>query len=139
MAKHWLIRLRTILRSILGDWVWTEASTYCFRTCFVQPGLIIMVEKDNQVQPVTGGYYWFPSHVLRSVTWTVLTCHELGCDADVGHLDLWTLVLDQLAQAWQRDARLLKKRLMNHLGPITDLAAVLIILRAAPNYMLFTI
>jgi hypothetical protein len=32
----------------------------------------------------------------------------------VGHLDLWTLVIDRLAQAWRKDGRLLKKRLWNH-------------------------
>jgi hypothetical protein len=73
-----------------------------------------MLEKDNQLQSITGGYYWFPVPDAPSLTWTVLTCHELGCDADVGHPRRWPLVLDRLAQAWQRDARLLKKRLRDH-------------------------
>lgn len=63
---------------------------------------------------LTGGYYWFPFPDIDSVTWQVLPCHELGCDADVGHVDLWALVIDRLATAWQRDGRVLKKRLKNN-------------------------
>ena len=63
---------------------------------------------------MTGGYYWFPSPDTNSVIWQVLTCHELGCDADVGHVDLWTRVLDRLATTWRRDGRVLKKYLKNN-------------------------
>jgi|SRR6516225_4060885 hypothetical protein len=63
---------------------------------------------------LAGGYYWFPSPNADSVSWQVLTCHELGCDADVGHVDLWTLVIDRLATAWRRDGRVLKKHLNNN-------------------------
>jgi hypothetical protein len=63
---------------------------------------------------LTGGYYWFPTPVNASVTWQVLTCHELGCDADVGHVDRWTLVLDRLASAWRRDERSIRKSLKNN-------------------------
>jgi hypothetical protein len=62
---------------------------------------------------LTGGYYWFPTSVSGSMTWQVLTCHELGCDADVGHVDLWTHVIDHIATAWHRDRRLIKKYLKN--------------------------
>jgi hypothetical protein len=48
------------------------------------------------------------------VTWQVLTCHELGCDADVGHVDRWTLVVDRLAAAWRLDGRLIRKSLKNN-------------------------
>jgi hypothetical protein len=63
---------------------------------------------------LTGGFYWFPTPAIDSVTWQVLTCHELGWDADVGHVDLWTLVIDRLATAWHRDGRLLRIHLKNH-------------------------
>ena len=63
---------------------------------------------------MTGGYYWFPTPAIGSVTWQVLTCHELGCDAEVGHVDLWTLVIDRLATVWRRDGRLIKKHLKNN-------------------------
>jgi hypothetical protein len=63
---------------------------------------------------LTGGYYWFPIPANDSVAWQVLTCHELGCDADVGHVDLWTVVIDRLASAWRRDRRLIRKSLKNN-------------------------
>ena len=57
-----------------------------------------MTEEITRSLSLTGGYYWFPSPDIDSVTWQVLTCHELGCDADVGHVDLWILVIDRLAK-----------------------------------------
>jgi hypothetical protein len=63
---------------------------------------------------LTGGYYWFPTLSDSWVTWTVLTCHELGCDAEVGHVDLWTMALDRLATIWRRDARVIQKYLKNN-------------------------
>jgi hypothetical protein len=63
---------------------------------------------------LTGGYYWFPTPAISSLTWQVLTCHELGCDAEAGHVDLWTLVIDRLATVWRRDGRLIKKYLKNN-------------------------
>jgi hypothetical protein len=63
---------------------------------------------------LTGGYYWFPTPVIGLVTWREVTCHELGCDADVGHIDLWNLVIDRLATVWRRDCRLIKKHLRNN-------------------------
>jgi hypothetical protein len=65
---------------------------------------------------LAGGYYWFPTPGIGTATWQVITCHELGCgcDADVGHVDLWSLVLDRLATAWRRDGRVLKQHLSNN-------------------------
>ena len=63
---------------------------------------------------LTGGYYWFPTPAMASVSWTVLTCHELGCDAEVGHVDFWPFVIDRLAKAWRRDGRALTDYLKNH-------------------------
>jgi hypothetical protein len=63
---------------------------------------------------LTGGYYWFPTPPICSLIWQVLTCHELGCDAEVGHVDLWPLVIDRLATAWPREGRLIQKSLKNN-------------------------
>jgi hypothetical protein len=63
---------------------------------------------------LTGGYYWFPTPTIGSLTWQVLTCHELGCDAEVGHVDLWTLVIDRLATAWRREGRFIQRSLKNN-------------------------
>ena len=78
------------------------------------PGEQTSMNEIAQSVSLTGGYYWFPTSVTGSMTWQVLTCHELGCDADVGHVDLWTLVIDHLATAWRRDGRLIKKYLKNN-------------------------
>jgi hypothetical protein len=72
------------------------------------------MEEVDRSKPMASGYYWFPVLALPAPTWTVLTCHELGCDADVGHARLSPLVLVRLAQAWPRDAGLLRKRLNDH-------------------------
>jgi hypothetical protein len=63
---------------------------------------------------LTGGYYWFPIPDINSLTWSVLTCHELGCDGDVGHVDFWTLVIDRLATVWRKDRLVLRRHLKNH-------------------------
>jgi hypothetical protein len=63
---------------------------------------------------LTGGYYWIPTPAVDSVTWQILTCHDLDCDSDVGHIDLWTLVIDRLATAWRRDRLFIKKNLKDH-------------------------
>jgi hypothetical protein len=68
---------------------------------------------DRQIRPLAGGYYWFPSPGNDSITWNVLTCHDLGCDADVGHADLWLKVIARLAHVWNKDARSLR-RLKTH-------------------------
>jgi len=61
-----------------------------------------------------GGYYWFPSPVDGSITWDVLTCHELGFDAEIGHADLWLIVIERLATAWNKDGRVLRRLLKTH-------------------------
>jgi hypothetical protein len=45
------------------------------------------------------------------VSWEVLTCHDLGRDAEVGHICLWPSVIDRLAEVWRKDARVLGRRL----------------------------
>jgi hypothetical protein len=64
--------------------------------------------------PSSGGYYWFPGKPCGVLTWTVLTCHELGLGAEVGHVDLWPSVIDQLAEAWSKDRHLLARHLRAH-------------------------
>ena len=45
------------------------------------------------------------------MTWEVLTCHDLGFGAEVGHIDLWPSVIDRLADVWQKDRKLLARHL----------------------------
>ncbi|MFO0887733.1 MAG: hypothetical protein U0790_01160 [Isosphaeraceae bacterium] len=66
---------------------------------------------DAHPRPLVGGYYWFPSPLDGRTAWAVLTCHDLGFDAEVGHVDLWPAVVDRLAAAWGRDARTLRRQL----------------------------
>lgn len=69
--------------------------------------------EQGTLRRLTGGYYWFPMPVDGSVAWDVLTCHELGFDSEVGHIDLWPSVVDRLAAAWRRDASTLLRKLQN--------------------------
>lgn len=61
----------------------------------------------------TGGYYWLPTPGNESVVWDVLTCHQLGFDAEAGHVELWDAVIERLATTWGKDVaafrRMLKK------------------------------
>lgn len=45
------------------------------------------------------------------MTWDVISCHELGLDAEIGHDDLWPAVIERLAAAWDKDARALQRLL----------------------------
>ena len=40
-----------------------------------------------------------------------MTCHQLGFDAEVGHVEMWTAVIDRLAAAWDKDAAVLRRLL----------------------------
>ena len=68
----------------------------------------------RQIRPLDGGYYWVPYPDCDSVTWGVLTCHDLGFNAYAGHSDLWLGVIDRLAKAWNKDASALRRVLRNH-------------------------
>jgi len=70
--------------------------------------------KKSRLQPLTGGYYWFPAPHDGSVAWSVLTCHDLGLGAGVGHTELWPAVIDRLAQVWNRDQEFLRTHLNDH-------------------------
>src|SRR3954466_11942156 len=67
---------------------------------------------DPRPRLLTGGYYWFPSPLDVRTAWAVLTCHDLGFDPEVGHVDLWPAVVERLAAAWGRDAGGLRRRLV---------------------------
>jgi hypothetical protein len=71
-------------------------------------------ELHSQFLPLQGGYFWLPSSRNGQVAWDVLTCHEIGFDAEVGHLDLWPTVIGRLAKIWNKDARVLRRLLKNH-------------------------
>ena len=65
-------------------------------------------------RPRTGAYYWIPIPPLRSPTWRVLGCHDLGFDEDLSHFDLWPAVIPHLATMWGRDPEAMKRRLGRH-------------------------
>ncbi len=69
---------------------------------------------DPQPRPLVGGYYWFPTPTGGGTNWTVLTCHDLGFDDEVGHVDLWPSLVDRLAAAWGREERALGRRLKDY-------------------------
>ena len=58
-------------------------------------------EKDDKGDcspgEMTGGYYWLPAPGHPTICWDVVTCHQLGFDAEVGHVEMWTAVTDRLA------------------------------------------
>ena len=69
---------------------------------------------DSPAIPSTGAYYWLPIPPLRSLTWRVLTCHDLGLDADTSHLECWPGVVPHLAAIWGRDPKAIQRRLGRH-------------------------
>ena len=56
----------------------------------------------GRLRCLTGGYYWFPIPGDGLLSWEVLSCHELGHDAEVGHIDLWPSVIDRVAEVWRK-------------------------------------
>ncbi len=69
--------------------------------------------------PTSGGYYWFPRKDAAVVTWEVLTCHDLGFGAEIGHIDLWPAVIDRLADFWRKDRKILARHLRNSYTGLT--------------------
>ncbi|MGO9916044.1 MAG: hypothetical protein ACLQIB_15225 [Isosphaeraceae bacterium] len=69
---------------------------------------------ERRSHPLGGGYYWVPYPDRDSITWGVLSCHEMGFKAHDGHSDLWLGVVDRLATAWNKDASALRRLLRNH-------------------------
>jgi hypothetical protein len=69
-------------------------------------------DQGQAARPFRGGYYWFPAPSPDGITWSVVTCRDLGCGADAGHdADLWPRLMLPLAAAWGKEARILKKKL----------------------------
>jgi hypothetical protein len=70
---------------------------------------------SNQSQgtkPYRGGYYWLPTPSPEGITWSVVSCRDLGCGADAGHdADLWPRLMVPLAATWGKNAQILKRRL----------------------------
>jgi len=73
-----------------------------------------IAREKRRLQPLTGGYYWFPAPAHGSVAWCVLTCHDLGFGAGMGHTGLWPAVIDRLAQVWNRDQTFFRTHLKDH-------------------------
>jgi hypothetical protein len=69
-------------------------------------------DPDRGSRPLLGGYYWFPTPAPNGITWSIVTCRDLGCNSDAGHdADLWPRLMVPLAAAWGKDALILKRRL----------------------------
>ena len=68
-------------------------------------------EGDCSPGAITGGYYWLPTPGHATLCWDVVTCHQLEFEAKVGHVEMWTAVLDRLAVAWGKDAAVLRRLL----------------------------
>ena len=60
---------------------------------------------------MAGGCYWLPALGHPTICWDVVTCQQLGFDAEVGHVEMWTAALDRLAVAWHKDAAVLRRLL----------------------------
>jgi len=75
------------------------------------PGLI-PPDRIRGKKPFSGGYYWFPTPSPNGITWSIVTCRDLGCHSDDGHnADLWPRLMVPLAKAWGKEAEALKRRL----------------------------
>jgi hypothetical protein len=68
-------------------------------------------EGDCSPGEMTGSYYWLPAPGHPTICWDVVTCHQLEFEAEVGHVEMWTAVLDRLAVAWGKDAAVLRRLL----------------------------
>lgn len=69
-------------------------------------------ETKSGIKPFTGGYYWLPRPTPDGVSWSVVTCRDLVCGRDAGHdAALWPRLMAPLAEAWGKDAQVLKKKL----------------------------
>ncbi len=69
-------------------------------------------DQSQGTKPYRGGYYWLPIPSPDGITWSVVTCRDLGCGADAGHDEvLWPRLMVLLAKAWGKDAEVLKRRL----------------------------
>ncbi len=57
-----------------------------------------VLNPNPAAHPLTGAYHWVPVPPLRSLTWRVLTCHDVGFDEDEqrlpGDVRAFALVLD---------------------------------------------
>jgi hypothetical protein len=59
---------------------------------------------------MTGGYYWFPTPGTRGISWSVITCRDVGCGPDAGHdAELWPKQIVRLAAAWGKDPQALER------------------------------
>ena len=65
-------------------------------------------------RPLTGAYYWVPIPPVHSLTWRILTCHQLGFGEHEGHPKIWPAVIPHLAETWRRDTRAMRRRLRRH-------------------------
>lgn len=75
---------------------------------------MITTPTDALAGPLTGAYYWVPFPPVSSLTWRILTYHELGFGEDISHYEIWPKVVTQLAGIWRRDPKVLRRHLGKH-------------------------
>jgi hypothetical protein len=51
-------------------------------------------ESEPPRPPPLDSYYWLPTPEHATLAWDVVTCHQLGFDSEVGHVEMWTAVID---------------------------------------------
>lgn len=69
---------------------------------------------QHNTAPLTGAYYWLPSPSPEGVVWTLTTCHDLKVWDGIPHREFWPHILEILADAWDKDAKTLRRQLRDH-------------------------
>ena len=72
------------------------------------------MNRDDRPAPLTGAYYWVPRPGPDCQVWGLVTCHDLNVWDGVSHGEFWPFVLEHLAAAWGKDAKVLKRLLRDH-------------------------
>jgi hypothetical protein len=65
--------------------------------------------------PLDGAYYWLPTPTTTdSISWSLVTCHDVRLWDGISHREFWPSMLERLAPAWGKDPVSLKRRLGDH-------------------------
>jgi hypothetical protein len=72
------------------------------------------LNRADRPSPLTGAYFWVPHPPSARIAWNLVTSHDLGVWDGISHREFWPHVLELLAAAWGKDAKVLKRRLRDH-------------------------
>lgn len=65
--------------------------------------------------PLDGAFYWLPApNTNGSISWGLLTCHDLRLWDGVSHREMWPHVLHHLAGLWGKAPVPFRRRLVDH-------------------------